>query len=544
MPSKVEYAITGNGWGMRNDYDSKCNIIMGGVSYVVNKNLISSPVARHKFDVHVPIGSVELSVSREALSYEKDTIEYLEKRFREVVGEVASQFQKEINSKKDLREASLHYHAVYSSSIHDIVGRVVLPFTYKGKPLMYASQHGGSSTSIGFDIRKSFSDGSLSVKFGTYKLPASKYENCRFYNLSLSSWTKEESIRVSEKAWSTYISVNLNDIYTFVFDDGSDKLRARMIKLLRDKKKIGDANCSTYYFVRGISYRAFLNIVAKSGRHNKYMNLGDIAPAERTTISSTYKKPTDSVRNINYLGGSGDSNNRNTWFTSTTLDFSTKEKTFYIPTKSYCFYSDFDAGAESSMSAYTLNALLRLVSSYDPTLAGCKIYLVPFTYKNLTLANKNLVNFIEYVDNFYDACLNDQNFLDEYFTYSQFNGIKKDLNEYFKKLTVNYPAIKDTFIKGLLLKSDKCKAFYDKIDYNKFALFSKLIEVKGSSIYNLKNTKSLIKKDDPLTLSSLIPYISIARFLTTETIEGLIGREERELVALILNADNELKGKK
>lgn len=95
-----QYVSRGKTWGMRSEA-GPLQIIMGGVMYPVNVDNLTykfpgdSParkLLRYGLDLRVPIGTCSVALSREALSYDDDTIAAIQRVCEEVIEEVAASF--------------------------------------------------------------------------------------------------------------------------------------------------------------------------------------------------------------------------------------------------------------------------------------------------------------------------------------------------------------------------------------------------------------------------------------------------------------------
>src|SRR3990167_3971093 len=92
------YATNGSNWGMR-EQAGPLNVIMGGVCYPVDTPVVSAKVGYdsvvrsllgYGLDVVLPIGSCSIALSREALSYDDDTIKAVVDAVEAVAAEVAA----------------------------------------------------------------------------------------------------------------------------------------------------------------------------------------------------------------------------------------------------------------------------------------------------------------------------------------------------------------------------------------------------------------------------------------------------------------------
>lgn len=120
-----------------NNYHSDCYAIQGNIAYKINVGYLTSYealfVAENNFRVKFDIGQLDVSASRESLSYDKITIENIEKRFAQVYHEFISEINNIISLKKSEWAAKLAVKNMLKSfnSSSNIV------FRYNEKDLRY-----------------------------------------------------------------------------------------------------------------------------------------------------------------------------------------------------------------------------------------------------------------------------------------------------------------------------------------------------------------------------------------------------------------------
>jgi hypothetical protein len=100
-PPDYTHISVGGHWAMKASPDGTLGVIMGGVRYPVTSDALSytlrsdsklSPLLNYGIDITVPIGTCDVAMSREALSYTERTNEGITKALTNIVDEVAQTF--------------------------------------------------------------------------------------------------------------------------------------------------------------------------------------------------------------------------------------------------------------------------------------------------------------------------------------------------------------------------------------------------------------------------------------------------------------------
>lgn len=122
-----------------NDAIFRSYIIMGNVPYAIDPSNIpnltteESVVLKNRIHIMVPIGSVEPQASREALSFTKSTIAFLQKKIKQIVEEIKEERQTKINSLKSYFEAICYHIQQGGSSIAEPFRTLFKTFDFKGR---------------------------------------------------------------------------------------------------------------------------------------------------------------------------------------------------------------------------------------------------------------------------------------------------------------------------------------------------------------------------------------------------------------------------
>ena len=144
QPKKPEYSTKGVGWGFlgRDSYGSS-HAVIGGIAYKIDTSSMnlkySDPGANilsRRFNLYFEVGELELSVSREGLSYDDKTIKALTDRAKVVHTELRVNVEAEFKTCKNMFEATEMYHNKVQngaySSIWDLVKNQI---TFRGRKI-------------------------------------------------------------------------------------------------------------------------------------------------------------------------------------------------------------------------------------------------------------------------------------------------------------------------------------------------------------------------------------------------------------------------
>lgn len=128
--------LEGDGWRIlernANDHSwvsGNSYAVMGGVNYVIDRSKVNSDaqLVLNSLIVEVPMGELDFTPSREALSYDERTIANLNKRLLQVKAEIAAKATSQLAAVKYLDEAARVWNA-----LPDFVRRSMGKFTWKG----------------------------------------------------------------------------------------------------------------------------------------------------------------------------------------------------------------------------------------------------------------------------------------------------------------------------------------------------------------------------------------------------------------------------
>jgi len=535
--SKPDYLYKGSNWGY-NTNTSGLRVVMGGIAYTVDRHQINGGNSYSHLDILAPIGSVELSVSREGLSYEGSTIAYIEKQLAIICAELADIVKTDIENAPSLLEASKRYHNIITQSALGSMVRGHLPTKWKGRKLLYMNTYGETIKEIrlshGSPYNYATSKYELkNIKLGIHRLPLKQYENMRFFSLSGYKATNTK-LYIKDKNWDVSHGFNINDNYTFVYFDECDVKTKRLHTIGR--KDIA----AKLILVKGCSYRAFLNLVAKIGKHHTYCKLSETAPYKAPKDPNTvpYKPPVDDVRWVYRMNSSdGSSSSSRYWFLGTQLALNDKTTTkFYLPCREETLYSEF-----SDTKSWTQNKR-NVAELFEQMFPNEKLYLIPFTYKRKVTENSTFVNFYDFIENkFNEFCKNDK-FLDVAFTIGSVSTPDFHYTLQAAKFITDNPKLKGTFFDKLVNTSLDIKLAYS-VSADDQALFNSLVRVLGKNTNTvLAGRKALFDPKDVLDNTKLGEHIPLVNALDSYSV--FYSDYSTNLVDLIEATDKRLKGKK
>lgn len=141
-----EYIMTGVGWGIRkkpkDSYREKSRIIMGNLWYPVDTseireeyNDIYAAALENGLDIRLPIGSIDLPLSREDIQYTPRTIKVIRDKVDKIVNEIRVTAQDVVSQSPDIWTATQFHHD------NDILRKLKMSLRYQGKELQSSIEH-------------------------------------------------------------------------------------------------------------------------------------------------------------------------------------------------------------------------------------------------------------------------------------------------------------------------------------------------------------------------------------------------------------------
>jgi len=520
--TKPEYQLQKDNWGAFKDtYGKNSNIIMGGIAYPIDAAQFPYGGLLHKLrlDIYAPIGSVELSVSREALSYEKTTLDYINAQLEIIKNSITAEAEKDVLNQPTLIEASRKYHEFLNGSMGFVFTNRVMK--WNGKHLLYYGKNSyyGSTYAASKALFSKGDDTFWNVGIG----PDSNYD--------------AYELQIRDRSWRTSTHIYLNNDYTFCYVPPGMSMRRKIASLLKDAQD--NKTTKNYIFVKTDSYKRFLHYYLKSGRHNKFIKAEDIVDYKVPSVPKNYKSPKDGKRDITRYSDHYSYNRAMDNYVGVNVDFKdTTTKYYYVPTKKYKPYEAFSNLDEAKVGNYeVINKWPSIKKLLGLTIIE-PLYAVPFTYKTLALANPNFINVFELIEKKLAAAAKDQKLIDEMeLFYRRNDDVKyvKSFHSFLDYLVKNYPKVKDTFVKNFIDNQEQIKGLeLDKISV-------KITELNTLSSFLGKDLDSFAKlkpsgKQAPKVLGGgeFRTYIPLFKHISLENLEQLSKDDLNDIYTLIM----------
>lgn len=143
-PKKI--VISGNGWEIvnRGGFRTNAFAIQGNVAYYINSSSIPESMARNdivnlingmNIDIHFPMGSLDVSASRESLGYDNTTSQNVYNRACEVIEELQAMVDSVANKSKNYWDAVLNV-SKFDNNVRHLRLNTVIPTTFfRGKKI-------------------------------------------------------------------------------------------------------------------------------------------------------------------------------------------------------------------------------------------------------------------------------------------------------------------------------------------------------------------------------------------------------------------------
>lgn len=347
-------------------------VVIGGIGYPVASRHFTGDAQsaiNSCFEVQVPIGAVELSLSRESLNYDERTIQYLDALFSRIVREVRDQYGEE------LKAADSTYYE-----------KCVKMLDYNNDPLVRHSRvgHGLPYKFYHIDGRE------LETQF-KYEIDSSKTPD-----LQIAATNDYEAVhgRVNFIQYGSFAhSIKKTPTY-FVWDDTTvarKKPKFRRIReLVKDCPK-GQFGANVSLVVIRTAAEATFNSVVKALGDSPHIfilsKLQDMFEPEDDK-DKTKRAPGDMKRSINVLYNSRGATNKS-YFKYAELDFGTKDTVYYALTKNYKLYKTGDCDSGEIIPSTLCRAVSELK---EEGLVTGEVYLIPSTYECHVSGKSNFVN--------------------------------------------------------------------------------------------------------------------------------------------------------
>jgi hypothetical protein len=440
-----EIILEGTGWKALKPvttYQHGSSIVMGGIAYPIERQHFSGYVLHNgTFLIDAPIGAVELSLSRESLSYDPDTISYIQDRLNQIEQDYVKQAQEKFKALPTRWQKEV--------------------FAYKAKAnrMLFGDQFSEKGRVYG--------DRKLEAKSPT--LPFRKSVTFAIINLTQYNKTLGKSINFANK---TIIS-RTPEVILVWFDPAKVKntSAARIHKLYKDTAASSKAAETTIVIVKTTGAKEFLQARCQLGWPDNVIKLEDIEPDE-SVVASEYVKPTDLKRTISKFTGDGSSvryYNRQC-ISSAEIDFAISSAVLYVPVLDGHVCKSLDYNVDDGVPYNEFARLITNLGRSDIT----QVYCVPKQYKKYVENNPNFTNFVDKVKEQLQVGLSRKVLVQAaaHTSLTDCEGVNDFLANYRSAL-ITVPAFKETnFYKQTNLpkgKSVQLKSAWDK--YNTYKPF-------------------------------------------------------------------------
>ena len=366
------FPIAGKDWrrvrASKGGYDSTLpsHVVMGGIGYPIAMHHFSSDtcsVLRDGIQFDVPIGAVELSLSRESLNYDSDTIAYITGRCYALMEEAKAI----VADRAKLATTKWQKSVVYSNS-RELSCMMNFSVSHKGKRVK-----------------------------DNYSIDNRKYvdKSCGFFtvmsNPRLSTAAQELKFSyITRNSWN----IPVLEQTVIVWNNGSTTNVQLKLRTIMETYKTKWPNTPIQFVViKAPTLKLFNELRAKFAwpEHCEHLH-EQVNYVMHTSAVSTaaYSKPVDMVREVATLQPSSYDKH---CFNQKKLDLATQDVTYYVPRSGYDVCNEFgnEFGVGASIASYCLD---DVVQAHFPSFPKPVIHAIPNTYSKATLANPNLVNII------------------------------------------------------------------------------------------------------------------------------------------------------
>lgn len=357
--SKREFSISGNGWRRYKTpgWNKPSYAIIGGIAYLIDRDQLSDEahqVAAEGFCIDVPIGAVELSLSREALSYDPKTIEYLNGRFETIRSEVEAHYRTAINSATSYWDKCVVYCEFKSDSL---VRNTGMQFYHRKKAIKGEFRvTGNDAYAVNITSAKELASGKFFHRRGSGRTTVVIPKPC-----VVVVWNDTTSFRVKPKYETLLTKVDPN---------------------------------ATLVIVKTPSKRKFKQLWATLGGCPKVIHLNSLPDAAKVAstdelVERSRRDKGDLKRKVRKF----DKHSYGSTFCDAEIDFATKDTVYYMYAKDRQMY---DASRDVNISWQEIARCLRNLKDlgvcdvYDHA-----IYAIPLMYSCHMENKSNFVNVLD-----------------------------------------------------------------------------------------------------------------------------------------------------
>ncbi len=137
-PKTLEVTLNRSSWRVfKRENSYSAGIVMakiGIVRYPIDNNYLPSALQYKSIEIDFPIGSLEITPSREALSYDESTIEMIRKRSESIIEEIRQEFNSKLAAAPNLWEARKLIYSLSSGELSQF-SSLITDCRYKDAPI-------------------------------------------------------------------------------------------------------------------------------------------------------------------------------------------------------------------------------------------------------------------------------------------------------------------------------------------------------------------------------------------------------------------------
>ena len=360
------YVQSGKDWrrvGVVHDYTGIPKVLIGNIGYPIDPDQFTGDSVRllnSAIEIDIPIGSVELSLDRESLSYDARTVAYLQARLDTIYKEVQDLYEEKFNTLLTYWDKCLAYGQYTKDCIntsgYGITSRV---FKHKGKVLKR-----------------------------NFQITQNALMGVEYCYLDSSRLNKLDNIRYTQ---SISISAKPN-VYIVWNDCTSARIRPKFYRLAAMLKDVKNAYV---YVVKTSSKLKFAKARAMLGWPTNYIHvntLEDLYP-DTEEYTKTVRDKYDLRRNVLVLSN-GYRATRADYFRQETLDFATPDTIYYIWVNAYYLYPSTDFEDQERITPQTFYN--KVVGALKELGHKPKIYCISRMYECHVAGKANFINVADF----------------------------------------------------------------------------------------------------------------------------------------------------
>lgn len=221
--NEVKYDAKGTGWGIRSfegDDDRAGRIIIGGVAYPLDRNLISFKYpnlrgfANYGLDLFLNIGEANIALSREHVTHDDELLERLEAIIGNIGPEYGAQISKKFEQSTTLWGAKKLLGDLIEEADREMIPILKKHAMWKGKPITHTIS--APSLSLLYVAYGSYGYAYNSRSTGAYSIPTTEAISPRF------------------RAWVDHARFEPHTFDRIVWDDTPDKPSLRIRTLIEE----------------------------------------------------------------------------------------------------------------------------------------------------------------------------------------------------------------------------------------------------------------------------------------------------------------------